>query len=79
MDNQALNDLIQSTESFAKSFMEMNIFEQLFILSLPVSFIFRKTFIGGSIWEYWKLFLLFILVSLGIDYGKDKIKDWWNN
>ena len=49
----------------------------ILIASIVLSFIFRKTIIGGTIWGWWKLFFLILIITLGANYGKDKIKEWW--
>ena len=41
------------------------------------TYITRNTFLG-FLWRYMKIFFIVLLVTLGANYAKGKVKDWWN-
>ena len=49
----------------------------ILIASIVLSYFYRNTKIGAAIWGWWKLFFLILIITLGANYGKDKIKEWW--
>jgi flagellar biosynthesis protein FliR len=54
-----------------------NIFYSLFVLAIIVSFIYRNTPLG-FLWNLFKWICIGLLISFGIDFIKDKMKDWWS-
>jgi len=42
------------------------------------SVIFVIFLIGGPLWRIVKLFFIVLLATLGINFVKKEVKDWWN-
>lgn len=42
------------------------------------SVIFLIFLIGGAPWRAVKLFFIVLLATLGINFVKKEVKDWWN-
>jgi len=53
------------------------IFYSIFVLAIIVSCVLRNTPFG-FLWHLFKYLCIGLLISFGIDFAKDKIKDWWS-
>jgi len=38
----------------------------------------KKSETTGNLWRYVSTFLVILVATLGINFTKDKLKDWWN-
>jgi hypothetical protein len=51
---------------------------QIFLcIALVISFILRNTPLG-FLWHIFRLLIIGMLISFGIDFVKKEAKDWWN-
>ena len=53
------------------------VIQVVIILALVTSFILRDTPLG-FFWNLFKLLIIGMLISFGIDFVKKGAKDWWN-
>jgi hypothetical protein len=55
----------------------MYAFQIFLCIALVISFILRNTPLG-FLWHIFKLLIIGMLISFGIDFVKKEAKDWWN-
>jgi hypothetical protein len=44
---------------------------------LLIAYLLRKTSFG-FIWKFLRMFFIILFVTLGTNYAKKEIKEWWN-
>jgi hypothetical protein len=54
------------------------VFYAIFCLFLLVSIILKKIPPFSYVYVFLKLLVIFLLVSLGINFAKDSVKKWWS-
>jgi uncharacterized membrane protein len=54
------------------------VFYALFCLLLLVSVVLRKIPPFNYIYAFVKLLMIFLLISLGLNFVKDNVKKWWD-